>query len=239
MSYVKPGEGGVLTKDLTVERGGSRANTVGNYWFSEFLQNNDFAMCLCGHKHTYANSRYIKDDKTLTMEPIVYDPNYDPNTSTYPDWYNALPEREKMCVRLSNNTAQNYVRYIMNQATGYKLSSNKELPAQNIPWLMEYYPVISQTENPLTNTATVKLNPGQMFSHYIMWNVGKGMETETSSTVIERDRIKGNPYKIVLAASPTVSWAYKYNTPIDVAQLTKVPANGASNPTNNIIVEKL
>ena len=104
---------------------------------------------------------------------------------------------------------------------------------------MEYYPVISQTENPLTNTATVKLNPGQMFSHYIMWNVGKGVETETSRTTIERDRIKGNPYKIVLAASPTVSWAYTYNTPIDVAQLTKVPANGASNPTNNIIVEKL
>ena len=62
-------------------------------------------------------------------------------------------------------------------------------------------------------------------------------ETETSSTVIERDRIKGNPYKNRLAASPTVSWAYKYNTPIDVAQLTKVPAKGRN--TNNIIVEKL
>ena len=60
-----------------------------------------------------------------------------------------LKER-KMCVRLSNdNTSRNYVRYIMGiKATGYKLSSNKELPAQNTPWLMEYYPVISQTENP-------------------------------------------------------------------------------------------
>ena len=134
MSYVKAGEGGTLVKDLSVERGGSRINTVGNYWFSELLQREGFSMVLCGHKHTYANSRYIYDDKNLTMEPIVYDPDYDPDTNTYPAWYNALPEREKMCVRLSNDTtSRNYVRYVMGQATGYKLSSNKELPAQNTP----------------------------------------------------------------------------------------------------------
>jgi hypothetical protein len=38
-----------------------------------------------------------------------------------------------MCVRLSNDNTQHYVRYVMNQATGYKLASNKELPAKNIP----------------------------------------------------------------------------------------------------------
>jgi hypothetical protein len=133
MSYVRPDAQGVLQKNLTVQRGGARTNTVGNYWFSQFLQDNGFSLALCGHKHTYANSRYIKDDPELTMEPIVYDPTYDPNTSTYPDWYNALPEREKMCVRLSNDSTQNYVRYVMCQATGYKLTSNKELPAKNIP----------------------------------------------------------------------------------------------------------
>lgn len=239
MAYVKPNISGVLEKDPTVERGGSRINTVGAYWFSKFLEDNEFSLCLCGHKHTYANSRYIKDDASLTMEPIVYDPDYDPDTSTYPAWYNALPEREKMCVRLSNDNTQNYVRYVMNQATGYKLSSNKELPAQNIPWLMEYYPVISQVENPSTNTATVKLNPAQSFPHYIIWNVGTGTETETGTVVTSRDRIKGNPYKVVLAASPTTAWAYKYTAPISLAQLTKAPANGATNPTNNIIIEKL
>ena len=241
MSYVKAGEGGTLVKDLSVERGGSRINTVGNYWFSELLQREGFSMVLCGHKHTYANSRYIYDDKNLTMEPIVYDPDYDPDEGIYPAWYNALPEREKMCVRLSNDTtSRNYVRYVMGQATGYKLSSNKELPAQNTPWLMEYYPVISQVENPLTNTATVKLNPGQMFPHYIIWNVGKGTETETSANgTSQRDRIVGKPYKVVLASSPTTNWAYKYNTPINVNQLTKDGGNGSINPTNNIIIEKL
>jgi hypothetical protein len=85
MSYVKPNASGVLEKDLTVERGGSRLNTVGDYWFSKFLEDNEFNLVLCGHKHTYTNSRYIKDDRTLTMEPIVYDPAYDPGTNTYPD----------------------------------------------------------------------------------------------------------------------------------------------------------
>jgi hypothetical protein len=38
----------------------------------------------------------------------------------------------------------------MCQATGYKLTSNKELPGRNIPWLLEYYPV--------TTSATVNKN---------------------------------------------------------------------------------
>jgi len=29
----------------------------------------------------------------------------------------------------------------MCQATGYKLISNKELPARDIPWLKNYYPI--------------------------------------------------------------------------------------------------
>ena len=238
MSYVRPDAQGVLQKNLTVQRGGARTNTVGNYWFSQFLQDNGFSLALCGHKHTYANSRYIKDDPELTMEPIVYDPTYDPNTSTYPDWYNALPEREKMCVRLSNDSTQNYVRYVMCQATGYKLTSNKELPAKNIPWLMEYYPVATQVENPATNTATVTANKAQIFAHYIMWNVGSGNETESGTTTV-RDRIKGKPYKIVLAASPSVAWSYKYSAPIYVNQLTKADGNGSIHPSDNIIIEKL
>jgi hypothetical protein len=127
----------------------------------------------------------------------------------------------------------------MNQATGYKLVSNKESPAKNIPWLLEYYPVTAQVENPTTNTASVTPNAAQKFPHYIIWNIGKGTETETTTIVPERDRIMGKPYKIVLSASPTTLWAYHYNNPIHYTQLTKVPANGSVNPTRNIIIEKL
>ena len=87
MKYVKT-VGGVLTKDPTVTREGSRLNTVGSYWFSQFLQDNGFKLCMCGHKHTFSNTRLIREDITKTMEPIVYDSAYIPDTgsgATYPD----------------------------------------------------------------------------------------------------------------------------------------------------------
>lgn len=232
MSYVKP-VNSVLTKDPTVTRGGSHLNTVGSYWFSQFLQNNNFKMCICGHKHTYSNSRYIREDVSKTMEPIVYDP-----AGTAADWYVSLPEREKMCVQVSTDNAQSYVRYIMCQATGYKLISNKELPAKNIPWLYDYYPVKTQTEDSVTNTATVAVEPAQQFPHYIVWNVGNGDETAKVGTLTTtRPRIKGLSYKIVKSATPTTLWSYKYNTPVLLNALTKVSANGSTNPNDYIIVE--
>jgi len=33
-----------------------------------------------------------------------------------------------------------YVKYVTLQATGFKTTSNKELPTRNIPWLEAYYP---------------------------------------------------------------------------------------------------
>lgn len=238
MEYVKPsGESYVVNENA--ERGGSRLNTLGNYWFSEYLENNGFSMCLCGHKHTFSNSRYLKDDRNMSMAPIVYDPEYDPDTNTYPEWYRNLPEREKLCVRLSNNPSEGFVKYVMMQATGSKLISNKELPAQNIPWLQEYYPVTSQTENYANNTASVTVNNAQRFPHYILWNFGEGNETESGTGSVSRDRIKGEVYKLVLTNSPTQLWEYKYNNPVEVDEITKVRGNGSINPTNNIIVEKL
>jgi hypothetical protein len=41
-------------------------------------------MCLCGHKHTYAETRLLRDNPDATMEPIVYDPTYDPVNNIYP-----------------------------------------------------------------------------------------------------------------------------------------------------------
>ncbi len=237
-SYVKPDTQGILQRNSGIKRGGSHLNTVGNYWFSKFLEDNLFDMCLCGHKHTYAETRLLRDNPDATMEPIVYDPTYDPVNNIYPTWYNNLSDRGKMCVQLSNDNTQHYVKYVMNQATGYKLVSNKELPAKNIPWLQNYYPVSNETYDPLTNTVTVTVNSAQKNPHYIMWSIGNGNETETGTTNT-RQRILGQVYKIILNGQPSVSWTYKYNVPISVNQLTKIKSNGSSNPNNNIIVEKL
>lgn len=231
MSYLKKQEEGSYQKDPNIKRGGSHLNTVGNYWFSQWLQDNEFKLCLCGHKHTYANSRYIREDPEKTMEPIVYDP------SEQPSWYLSLPEREKQCVQISTDAGQNYVRYVMCQATGYKLTSNKELPAKNIPWLLEYYPVSSQVENPTTNTATVKVNSAQQYPNYIIWNIGTGTEMESEGTTESRERILGKSYKLQLK-SDTKVWSYKYNVPVKYTDLKKVGGNGSTNPNNNIIIEK-
>lgn len=232
MSYLKKNEGGSYDKDPNIKRGGSHLNTVGNYWFSQWLQDNNFKLCLCGHKHTYANSRYIREDPEKTMEPIVYDPLESPS------WYTSLPEREQKCVQISTDASQNYVRYVMCQATGYKLTSNKELPAKNIPWLLEYYPVSSQVENPTTNTVTVKVNSAQQYPNYIIWNIGEGTESENPAmTVSNRKRILGKSFKLQLK-SDTKVWSYKYNVPIKYTDLKKVGGNGSTNPDNNIIIEE-
>jgi hypothetical protein len=212
-------------------RGGSHLNTIGDYWFSQFLQDNAFKLCICGHKHTYANSRLLHDNYGTSMKPTVYD------TSATPSWYSALSDRNKLLCTVSTDTSVAYVKYVMCQATGYKLISNTELPAPNIPWLEEYYPATISNVNNTTNTATSKVNAAQQFPHYIMWNIGTGNETETGTQDTSRTRILGKTYKIVKSATPTTSWYYKYNTPITLAQLTKVGGNGASNASNNIIVE--
>lgn len=71
-----------------------------------------------------------------------------------------------------------------------------------------------------------------------MWNVGTGNETETGTQETSRNRIKGKAYKVVKTDTPTTSWYYKYNSPITLAQLSKVGGNGATNADNNIIVEQ-
>lgn len=228
MSYIKDG-----VKNPAIKRGGSHLNTVGNYWFSQFLQDNGFKLCMCGHKHTYSNTRYLREDITKTMEPIIYEP-----LLTEAPWYKTLPDREKQCCQLSSDNSLNFVRYVMTQACGYKLVSNKELPAQNIPWLQEYYPVTSQKEDPTTNKATVTANPEQLFPNYIIWNIGNGTEAENplnSST--SRSRIKGQSFKLKKTGDSN-KWVYKYNVPISYTDLSREGGNGSKNPNYNIIIEK-
>ena len=62
--------------------------------------------------------------------------------------------------QLSEN--ENGVVYAMSQATGYKHTSNKELPSINIPWLRYYYPIAL--------TAT-KPNAKQKFPFFTVWKI--------------------------------------------------------------------
>lgn len=234
------------------ERGGTRMNTVGNYWFSRFMQDNGFNLCLCGHKHTFSNSRYIREHSgeegdTSSMIVTVYDKD------TNPDWYASLNNEGgtdyRILVKLSNDLTQHYVKYVMCQATGYKLTSNKELPGLHLPFLKEYYKV----------TSNFTVNTGQQYPNYIIWDIGKGKETETeylwnyttnqidepeTPTLTEdRDRIVGHSKKLYKGnvLSESKNWSYSYNIPVLLSNVHYYGGNGesANSGGNNIIVEKL
>lgn len=246
-------------KDPGPNRGGTKMNTIGNYWFSKFLQDNGFNLCMCGHKHTFSNSRYIRE--TSGTDSFIVD-IYDPEGENAA-WYKALAETEKDYRIMANVSDKlkddegnpiHYVKYVMAQATGYKLTSNKELPGLHLPFLKEYYKVVP-------SGSKLNVNPGQQYPNYIIWSIGKGKETETEylwnfdtnqidvpsnpSLSEDRPRIVGHSKKVWNKNKGTVSasknWNYKYNSPVYLDNVGYYGGNGesANNGRNNIIVEKL
>ena len=68
--------------------------------------------------------------------------------------------------------------YAMSQATGYKHTSNKELPGKGIPWLKFYYEQSGTVEAPAANG-------GQKYPFYTVWQI---TENEITGTV---KRVRG------------------------------------------------
>lgn len=231
------------TENVSYSRGGSHLNSVGNYWFSKFLEDNNFRLCIGGHKHTYTCSRLMRDNPNNRMKPFVYDPDYHLDSQgqpVYPTWYNNVGDARDHLMQFGDlhdgqGNELTYVRYVTLQATGFKTTSNKELPTRNIPWLEAYYP--ASGDAPTKNRfSSDKKNKGQNYPHYILWNIGKGTEVKdpTGSTT-ERPRILGRVFKTQPVTNKKSGWTYSYNIPY--TQLEKIPGNGQDNPSNNIIVE--
>lgn len=178
-------------EDDKIERSGSRLNfntTDSNkYWFSKFLQTNNYQLCIGGHKHTYTGSYPILENEGKSMKPII---QVTPkmlldiwgDTALYTEETGSLSGQsfplswknndnyevmKHLCTfQLSNKiTAPTYV---MSQATGYKHTSNKELPAPEIPWLRYYFPA-TVTINSQTNIVA-KVNAGQRYPFFICYN---------------------------------------------------------------------
>ena len=233
-----------LNENVSYSRGGSHLNSVGNYWFSKFLEDNNFRLCIGGHKHTYTCSRLMRDNPDNRMKPFVYDPDYQNVNGeiTYPSWYKSELTNHQHLVQFGGLYDQQgheltYVKYVTLQATGFKTTSNKELPTANIPWLEAYYPATG-TDPSKDRFASEKKNGGQNYPHYILWKVGKGTEvTDPAGSKPERDRILGRVYKVQPSTNRKSGWTYTYNIPYTPEQLEKIPGNGQDDPSNNIIVE--
>lgn len=126
-------------------------NGVATYWFSRLLEYKNVKLCLGGHKHTYACTYplreyfYFDDNKNsldnydeYSMEETLENDNVtwvynDQNLTKFP-----LTLRDDVGQATSGfypytpvDSLNNAVTYFMCQATGYKLTSNKELPSAN------------------------------------------------------------------------------------------------------------
>ena len=185
-------------ENKSVERAGSRINTNNTtdnaYWFSRFCQDNGIRLVLCGHKHTQSCSwpllENVGDDgKVVSMKPIIQvtqdDLNLYFNGSSglyeetdgdlagykYPtDWKdNANYSQAKHLCTFELVDKITAPVYFMSQSTGYKHTSNKELPAPGIPWLRYYFPAKVDIVDKKTITATP--NNGQKYPFYTIWTV--------------------------------------------------------------------
>ena len=111
--------------------------------------------------------------------------------------------------------------YAMCQATGYKHTSNKELPAPNIPWLRRYFPATVKVVDQTNITATV--NTGQRYPFYIIWNV---TPTQITGTV------KKINYVFTSAGKFNINIQSSVNPP------EAIGGNGEENNGNDLIIIK-
>ena len=185
-----------------IERSGSRMNfntsDEDKYWFSRFCQDNDIRLVLGGHKHTYSCSWPLKetviDGKVVSMKPTIQVTQSDLQTyfasdslytetegdlagQSFPSaWQNDsnYKQHKHLCTfELVENVDAPV--YSMLQATGYKHTSNKELPAPNIPWLRYYFPAKIVVNSQTAITATV--NAGQKYPFYTIWQISSNQIT--------------------------------------------------------------
>ena len=141
----------------TIVRAGSHLNTLndnGNYRFSRLFKKLGIRLVMGGHKHTYSISKpvydapenYITDNNTVNENVDIM--------SDMPDVVSRKPVVQVVgSIPQIDSKYENLIRfelvnkitapyYVMTQATGYKLVSNKELPSENnyrIPWLLSYF----------------------------------------------------------------------------------------------------
>ena len=138
-----------------------------HYWFGKFCKENNIRLVMGGHKHTQAITWPLVEnygiDKKHNMQPTIQVTVEDLRSAygcetlqvaldsdlggrKYPSsWFEngqlktAYVAQAHYC-EFELVTKVTAPVYSMSQATGYKHTSNKELPAQNIPWCRYYYP---------------------------------------------------------------------------------------------------
>lgn len=168
-------------------------NTTKQYWLSEFCQTHNIRLVIGGHKHTEAVSYPILENVKYSGETRTVDSNHpimvvdssvtlvEYNGYKYPDtWFNEGEPKDDSTIRKMGICTFEYaenidsgvtpVVYSMSQATGYKHTSNKELPSPDIPWLQYYFPATVTWSDPSSISAPT-VNSNQRYPFYTVWTV--------------------------------------------------------------------
>lgn len=238
-------------EDISVERSGSRLNfntTKANaYWFSKFLQTHNYRLCLGGHKHTYSCSYPLLENENSSMKPIiqvtadVLQSDFG-STELYTEIAEGALQGQSFPKSWENNANYDMLKhlctfqlveeitapiYLMCQATGYKHTSNKELPSPNIPWLRYFFPA-SITINS-RDDVTAKVNAGQRYPFYIKYFLNKGKVSD----LVYYPKLTATVKKL----SNVFNNSGKYNVNIEGLNpnYSVVGGNGETNNGNDII----
>ena len=101
----------------------------GGCCFTEFFDNNNIKLVIGGHKHTLSISVPTKENVTRGDSGRIVDPTNPLLENLNYDSTNKIVINDK----------PGYTTYLMEQATGYKLTSNKDVPGKYLKWNYMYY----------------------------------------------------------------------------------------------------
>ena len=112
------------------------------FTWSRLFESAGIDLVLSGHKHTYSRTYPLIEN---TIDERLSDSTINVNNYTVNPWeplMNTSVDAQgytDTSVTVGDETKKGVI-YVMSQATGFKLQSNKDIPSPNIPWLSKYFP---------------------------------------------------------------------------------------------------
>lgn len=173
-------------------RVGSHLNTInsrGLYRFSRIFKKYGIRLVLGGHKHTYSISKPIYDapssyinsnNKPVSSVDIMEEvTSADTRIPVIQVTNSSYVKPSDKFARYEVVDKINAPIYVMSQASGYKLVSNKEQPSgpeYTIPWLLSYFKAKTNAASPTENVA-------QHYPMYIKYDCSSDNITVTAKQV--------------------------------------------------------
>ena len=158
----------------------NQRNVVGKeFTWSRLFEESNIDLVLSGHKHTYSRTYPVIENTTDSNLSDTTMNKYNLQVNPWSPLFNST-ETDGVAVREVSvgDATKKGVIYVMSQATGFKLQSNKDVPAPNIPWLAKYF------AGTIDSSTTIKVNKSQKAPTFIMWDVNESQITMKAYQVL-------------------------------------------------------